>query len=78
MIVGGDGKVLPSEFFDSLGSGGQPRTGLPAPSPLIIEQNQVQIYEELTKDAKGRFTTSFLHRAPDVHQTAVIPEKRCG
>ena len=66
VIVDGDGKPLPSEYVGSRGPNGhayQPHHW--APGNPITRSDQVQIYEELLKDADGNFTTSFLRQ--DVH-----------
>jgi hypothetical protein len=76
LLVGGDGRVLPSEFFESAGKtpGGRPGPQAYQPHHRVIDQpEQVQIYEELTQDAQGRFTTSFLHRASDVKDNRLLP-----
>jgi hypothetical protein len=63
VIVDNDGKPLPSEFFednvDALA--GEPQH-FQQHHDIICSDQQVQIYEELTQDAQGRFTTSFLRR----------------
>lgn len=53
------GKVLPAEVFARTPSGGQ---SFHPHYQTISRQDQVQVYEELVQDAKGRFTTSFLLR----------------
>lgn len=57
VIIGGDGKPLPTEFFTPTQQTFQPHfwTGNP-----ITSQNQVEIYEELVRDPQGLLTTSFL------------------
>lgn len=40
----------------------------------ISNQNQVQIYEELVKNAEGEFTTSFVHRVEHVKDNRLLPE----
>ena len=52
---------LPSEFFEHA-----PQAGEQLFEPhyqTITRQNQVQIYQELTKNPAGVFTTSFLEAA---------------
>ncbi len=73
VILGGDGKVLPSEFFDPVDAVGGGTQAYQPHHRLITEQHQVQIYEELSRDAQGRFTTSFLHRAHDVKDNRLLP-----
>lgn len=66
VIVDINGKPLPSEYVGSRGPNGmayQPHYWSPG-SP-ITRSDQVQIFEELLKDANGKFTTSFLRQ--DVH-----------
>src|SRR5213075_2063302 len=62
-IVDMAGNVLPSESNGSTGPGGrdyQPHFW--SPGKPITSDKQVQIYEELLKDADGNFTTSFLRQ----------------
>ncbi len=71
VLVGADGRPLPSEFFEPTGP-----TAAAAYQPhhrLIETPDQVQVYEELTQDAGGRFTTSFLHRAREVKDNRLLP-----
>jgi hypothetical protein len=66
VIVDMNGRPLPSEYVGSRGPNGmayQPHFW--SPGNPISRPDQVQIYEELLKDADGRFTTSFLRQ--DVH-----------
>lgn len=66
VIVDMNDRPLPSEYVGSRGPNGmeyQPHYWSPG-SP-ISRDNQVQIFEELLKDADGKFTTSFLRQ--DVH-----------
>jgi hypothetical protein len=55
VIVDGRGKALPSEFLPDA------RTFQPH-YRVVDAEDEAQIYEELTLDAKDRFTTSFIHR----------------
>ena len=55
VIVDGQGKPLPSEFLPDA------KTFQPHYQEIRAE-DQVQIYEELTLNAKHEFTTSFIHR----------------
>lgn len=69
-IVDETGEVLPTEFFER-GTNGEQRY---QPHHLVITgQNQVQIYEELIKNAKGEFTTSFVHRAKHIKDNRLLP-----
>lgn len=72
-IVDASGKVLPSEFNGSIGEIGhafQPHfwTGNP-----ITTSQQVQIYEELLKDADGNFTTSFIRQDCHFKDNRILP-----
>ena len=68
-----DDKVLPTEYFLP-GPGGaqqyQPHFDEAHP---ITRPDQVQIYEELVKDADGRFTESFIRRDHHVKDNRVLP-----
>jgi hypothetical protein len=55
VIVDGQGRPLPSEFLPDA------KTFQPHYQEINAE-NQVQIYEELTLNAKNEFNTSFIHR----------------
>jgi len=73
VIVGGDGKPLPTEFFENDANGKQqyqPHFDERCP---ITSENQAQIYEELATDAEGRFTTSFLRRDHEVKDNRLLP-----
>lgn len=69
-IVDANGDVLPTEYF---------RNGLYQPHyygkdhPTIHSPGEVQIYEELVQDAKGKFTTSFLKRDKIVKDNRLLP-----
>ena len=72
-IVDMNGNVLPSEFNGSAGPNGrafQPHywTGNP-----ITSSDQVQIYEELLKDADGDFTTSFIRQDCHFKDNRIFP-----
>jgi hypothetical protein len=73
VIVGSDGKVLPTEFFEPDGPDATGRQAFQPHHRLIESPTQVQIYEELTQNARGRFTTSFLHRAHEVKDNRLLP-----
>ena len=73
VLVGGDGRVLPSEFFGELKRDGRTGQAYQPHHRVITSPEQVQVYEELTCDATGRFTTSFLHRAQDVKDNRLLP-----
>jgi mono/diheme cytochrome c family protein len=74
VIVDGDGRPLPSEFFAAEAKG--KRRSAQAYQPhyeTITAGDEVQIYEELTRDARGRFTTSFLRRDHEVKDNRLLP-----
>jgi mono/diheme cytochrome c family protein len=63
VIVDGNGKPLPSEFFVEYRDGNWKTQQYYQPHyELITTQSQVQIYEELNQDASGKFTTNFTRR----------------
>ena len=64
IIQGGDGKRLATEFFDN--------NSYQKHHELINCQDQVQIYEELTRNALDEFTTSFIHRVTDVKDNRLL------
>ncbi len=65
VIVDADGKPLPTEFF----AGGK----FEEHHETIDSQSQVQIYQELTTDADGQFTTSFIRRDHEVKDNRLLP-----
>ncbi len=74
IIVDGDGKVLPSEFFtEYTGKDGKKRQHFQPHHQNINSQGQVQIYEELTEDADGKITTSFLRRDHEFKDNRLLP-----
>jgi hypothetical protein len=74
VIVDGDGQVLPSEFFtDYTDMQGQPRQHYQPHHEVITRQDQVQIYEELVRNAEGRFTTSFVRRVEILKDNRLLP-----
>ena len=73
VIVGENGRVLPSEFFDEVGDGQRQQQAYQPHHRVISSPNQVQIYEELTQNASGKFTTSFLHRTHDAKDNRLLP-----
>ena len=72
-IVGGDGRVLPTEFFDRDAHGTEQYQPHYDEAHPITAQNQVQIFEELTRDASGNFTTSFVRRDTVVKDNRLLP-----
>lgn len=72
VIVNAKNKPLPSEFLTQ-----DPQTGEQAFEPhyqTITRQDQVQVYEELTKNPEGVFTTSFLARMETVKDNRLLPK----
>jgi mono/diheme cytochrome c family protein len=74
MIVDGNGQVLPSEFFTEYkDSKGVTQQYYQPHHQMITSQDQVQIYEELIKNAEGKFTTSFIRRDQIVKENRLLP-----
>ena len=65
VIVDGEGRPLATEF---LADGKYQKH-----HEVITSDDQVQIYEELTKDVDGNFTTSFIRRDEDVKDNRLLP-----
>lgn len=73
VIVDATGTPLPTEFLDVVPDGA--RTALYQPHYRVItDQTQVQIYEELTQNAEGAFTTSFVHRVSHPKDNRLTPQ----
>ncbi len=72
-IQGPDGQPLPSESFQTLPDGQQAYQEHHNEEFPITRQDEVQIYEELVKDASGKFTTSFLRRDVDFKDNRLLP-----
>ncbi len=71
VIVGPDGKPLPSEFFSEQADGSE------AYQPhfqVITSSLQVQIYEELTQTPEGKLTSSFISRCHNLKDNRLLPE----
>jgi hypothetical protein len=71
VLVGADGRPLPTEFFDR-----DPATGEQQYQPhheVITSQDQVQVYETLLKNARGEFTTSFVRGCETVKDNRLLP-----
>ena len=69
-LVDQNGKVLPTEFFER----GPDGTEQYQPHhEVITRQDQVQVYEELIKNAQGDFTTSFIRRQKHVKDNRLLP-----
>jgi hypothetical protein len=74
VIVDNHGKPLPSEFFeDYVDASGGKQQHYQEHHAIIQSDQQVQIYEELTQDAEGRFTTSFLRRDHGIKDNRLLP-----
>jgi mono/diheme cytochrome c family protein len=66
LILGPDNKQLSTEFLKN------PDLYQPHYQEICSE-DQVQIYEELVKNAEGEFTTSFVHRVNHVKDNRMLP-----
>jgi hypothetical protein len=77
VLVGADGKPLPTEFFDRDPAG---RQRYQPHHEVITSPDQVQVYETLLKDATGTFTTSFVRGCETVKDNRLLPRgwKRDG
>lgn len=74
VIVGGDGHTqLPSEFFTRGADGRQQYQPHFDEQHPIERADQVQIFEELCRDADGDFTESFLRRDQHVKDDRLLP-----
>ena len=67
VIVDENGKPLPSEFLPDKDTY-QPHY------QMIKNQNQVQIYEELSQNVDSEFTTSFIHRVEHIKDNRLLPK----
>lgn len=71
-IVDGQGRILPSEFLEF-----DPKADTQYYQPhyqTITRQDQAQIYQELSKNSAGVFTTSFLGIAKHVKDNRLLPD----
>jgi hypothetical protein len=74
IIVDGRGEILSSEFFSEyVDAQGEVQQHHQPHHEVIIEQDQVQIYEELTKNSDGKFTTNFTRRFAIVKDNRLLP-----
>jgi mono/diheme cytochrome c family protein len=74
IIVDGNGEILPSEFFGEYTDGqGNIQQHHQPHHEAITTQDQVQIYEELTKNSDGKFTTNFTRRFEIVKDNRLLP-----
>ncbi|EPX85991.1 hypothetical protein [Salipiger mucosus] len=72
VIVDGAGMPLETEFLDVVPEGADMALYQPH-HRVVSDQSQVQIYEELTRNAKGAFTTSFVHRVSHPKDNRILP-----
>ncbi|WP_198671109.1 hypothetical protein [Oceanibium sediminis] len=72
VIIGPDGQPLLTEFLDVVPEGATEALYQPH-HDVIDDQTQVQIYEELTQNAKKEFTTSFVHRVYHPKDNRLLP-----
>lgn len=72
VIVDALGVPLQTEFLDVVPEGTDEALYQPH-YRVITDQSQVQIYEELTKNAEGVFTTSFVHRVSHPKDNRLMP-----
>jgi len=65
VIVDGEGRPLPTELLKN--------NAYQEHHTVITSDDQVQIFEELVKDADGNFTTSFIRRDHDEKDNRLLP-----
>jgi cytochrome c553 len=70
VILGADGKQLPSEFFKIVDG----KQSYQPHHDTITSEDQVQIYQELVKDPEGNFTTSFISIFKHVKDNRLLPK----
>jgi mono/diheme cytochrome c family protein len=73
VILGSDGKPLPSESFARGADGRQQYQDHFDEAHPVTSPDQVQIFEELTRDHDGNFTTSFIRRDHEVKDDRLLP-----
>jgi hypothetical protein len=73
VILGANGKPLPSEFFDINSNGKQQYQEHHDVKHPVTSLDEVQIYEELIQDADHQFTTSFIRRDHHVKDNRLLP-----
>lgn len=71
MLVGGDGKPLPTESFATDAATG--KQGYQPHHDVIDSETQVQVYETLLTNKKGEFTTSFVRGCETVKDNRLLP-----
>jgi hypothetical protein len=72
-LLGTDGQPLPTESFARDAGGAQQSQPHFDESHPITRPDQVQIFEELTKDASGDFTLSFMRRDREFKDNRLLP-----
>ena len=72
MILGADGRPLPTESFARDETSGRQR--YQGHHEFITSPDQVQVYETLLHDAKGAFTTSFVRGCEVVKDNRLLPK----
>lgn len=73
VILGPDGQPLKTEFLDFVPEGADEALYQPH-YETIDNQEQVQIYEELTQNAERQFTSSFVHRIYHPKDNRLLPK----
>ncbi len=73
VILGADGKPLPSEYFTRGADGRQAYQEHFDEAHPVTSPDQAQIFEELTRDHDGNFTTSFIRRDHEVKDDRLLP-----
>jgi hypothetical protein len=74
IIVDGNGEILTSEFFNEyIDAQGQVQQRYQPHHEIITGQDQVQIYEELTRNSDHRFTSNFTRRFESVKDNRLLP-----
>ncbi|HEY6802987.1 MAG TPA: cytochrome P460 family protein [Pyrinomonadaceae bacterium] len=74
IILGANGQPLPSEFYEEYRDGQQLKQHYQPHYETITSQDQVQIYEELVTDSKGKISTSFIHRDTEIKDNRLLPK----
>lgn len=72
-ILGANGRVLPSEFFERDARGRQQYQPHYDESHPVTAQSQVQIFEELARDGDGNLSYSFVRRDTEVKDNRLLP-----
>jgi Cytochrome P460 len=72
-IVDNNGNILETEYIGTGKNPGGPYQHHHSTGNPITLSTQVQIYEELTKNSDGNFTTSFIRRDREVKENRLLP-----